>query len=221
MPTALVIGASRGIGREFVRQLLQGGWQVWATARDDTSLVELQAAGAKALRLDVAKTESIAALGWQLDGEQLDLALFVAGVYGSDDGADTAPTQVAFDQVMHANVLGAMQLIPTVVPMVKAGGKCIFLSSRMGSIGDASGSQGWIYRVSKAALNMAVKAASCEYRHATFAVLHPGWVQTDMGGPNAHVPVEQSVTGMLNVIGKLKPEDSGSFHNYDGKPLPW
>lgn len=221
MPTALVIGASRGIGREFVRQLLQGGWKVWATARDDASLAELQTAGAQTLKLDVAKAESIAALGWQLDGEQLDLALFVAGVYGPDHGADTAPTQAAFDQVMHANVLGAMQLIPTVVPMVKAGGKCIFLSSRMGSIGDASGSQGWVYRVSKAALNMAVKAASCQYRHATFAVLHPGWVQTDMGGPNAQVAVDKSVAGMLKVVGALKPEESGSFHNYDGTPLPW
>ncbi|TCS37435.1 NAD(P)-dependent dehydrogenase (short-subunit alcohol dehydrogenase family) [Paucimonas lemoignei] len=221
MPTALVIGASRGIGREFTRQLLQGGWSVWATARDDASLAQLQSDGAKTLKLDVTKTESIATLGWQLDGEQLDLALFVAGVYGPDQGADSAPTQAAFDQVMHANVLGAMQLIPTVVPMVKAGGKCVFLSSRMGSIDDASSSQGWVYRVSKAALNMAVKAASCQYRHATFAVLHPGWVQTDMGGPNALISPEKSVAGMLNVIAKLKPEESGSFRNFDGTPLPW
>lgn len=221
MPTALVIGASRGIGREFVRQLLRDGWKVWATARDDASLAELQHAGAQTLKLDVAKTESIAALGWQLDGEQLDLALFVAGVYGPDDGANSAPTQAAFDQVMHANVLGAMQLIPTVVPMVKAGGKCVFLSSRMGSIDEASASQGWLYRVSKAALNMAVKAASCEYRHATFAALHPGWVKTDMGGPNAMITPEKSVACMLDVIGKLKPEESGCFRNYEGESLPW
>jgi hypothetical protein len=68
---------------------------------------------------------------------------------------------------------------------------------------------------------MAVKAASCEYRHATFAALHPGWVKTDMGGPNAMITPEKSVAGMLNVIGKLKPEDSGCFRNYEGTPLPW
>jgi NAD(P)-dependent dehydrogenase (short-subunit alcohol dehydrogenase family) len=192
MPTALVIGASRGIGREFVRQLLADGWKVWATARDDASLAQLQQAGAHALKLDVARTESIATLGWQLDGEALDLALFVAGAYGPDHGAESAPAQAAFDQLMHANVLGAMQLIPAVAPMVKAGGKCMFISSRMGSISEVSASNGWLYRVSKAALNMAVKAASCHYRHASFAVLHPGWVKTDMGGPNAMITPEKA-----------------------------
>ncbi len=221
MPTALVIGASRGIGREFVRQLQRDGWRVWATARDDASLAELQGAGAKALKLDVAKTESIAGLGWQLDGERLDLALFVAGVSGPSQGAAEAPTRDAFDQVMHANVLGAMQLIPTVAPMMNAGGKCVFISSIMGSIASTTDSFSWVYRASKAALNMAVKAASCEWREPVFAALHPGWVQTDMGGPNATVPVEQSVKGMLEVVAGLRPADSGSFHAYDGAPLPW
>ncbi|RJG02504.1 SDR family oxidoreductase [Noviherbaspirillum sedimenti] len=222
MPTALVIGASRGIGREFVRQLLRDGWKVWATARDDASLAELQSAGAQALKLDVAQTDSIATLGWQLDGEKLDLALFVAGVYGPGHGAETAPTSAAFDQVMHANVLGAMQLIPTVAPMVEAArGKCVFISSIMGSIGSATASIGWVYRVSKAALDMVVKSASFDYRHATFVALHPGWVQTGIGGPNAPVPVEQSVEDMLDVIGKLQPGDSGSFYSHDGTRLPW
>lgn len=221
MPVALVIGASRGIGREFVRQLLRDGWRVWATARDDASLAELQGAGANALKLDIAKTESIAALGWQLDGEKLDLALFVADVSSPAQGSTEAPTRSVFDQVMHANVLGPMQLIPIVAPQMNTGGKCVFMSSIMGSIASTTDSFSWVYRASKAALNMAVKTASCDWRDTIFAAMHPGWVQTDMGGPNATVPVEQSVTGMLKVVGGLQPADSGSFHAYDGARLPW
>ncbi len=222
MPTALVIGASRGIGREFVRQLLQDGWKVWATARDDASLASLQHDGAQALKLDVTSTDSIATLAWQLDGEKLDLALHVAGVYGPDHGADTAPSAAAFDQVMHANVLGAMQLIPTVAPLVAAAhGKLVFMSSGMGSIDGASMSTGWIYRTSKAALNMAVKAASFDYRNAILTVMHPGWVQTDMGGANATISVQHSVADMRRVIDRLTPQDSGRFYSHDGKQLAW
>lgn len=222
MPTAFVIGASRGIGREFVRQLLDEGWKVWATARDDKGIAELGDAGAHAVKLDVASTDSIATLAWQLDGEKFDLTVYVAGVYGPDDGARVAPTVTNFDGVMHTNVLGAMQLIPTLAPMVEAArGKCIFISSGMGSIGESSSSQGWIYRVSKAGLNMAVKTAAYDYPNAILAVMCPGWVQTDMGGPNATISVEQSVAGLRRVIAGLTPEESGSFHNYKGRDLAW
>src|SRR3954447_481672 len=99
MSTALIIGASRGIGQEFVRQLLADGWRVFATARDDASLASLRAAGAEPLKLDVAKSDSLAALGWQLDGEKFDLAIYVAGVYGPSHGATAPPTQQDFDSV--------------------------------------------------------------------------------------------------------------------------
>lgn len=220
MAAALVIGASRGIGREFVRQLLQDGWQVFATARDDASLAALGDAGAQGIRLDVAQTDSVATLGGQLDGACLDLVLYVAGVYGPEHGADTAPTRAAFDQVMQANVLGAMQLIPTIAPMA-AGGKCIFISSGMGSIAGTTTSTGWVYRASKAALNMAVKSAASAYPSAVLAVMSPGWVQTDMGGPDASISVQQSVDSMRSVIARLGLQDSGGFYNYNGARLPW
>ncbi|MGH8810279.1 MAG: SDR family oxidoreductase [Noviherbaspirillum sp.] len=222
MPTALLLGASRGIGREFARQLLDGGWKVFATARDDASLAALRAAGAEPLKLDVLKPESLAGLGRQLDDEKLDLAIYVAGVYGPPQGASAPPTAQDFDRVMHTNVLGAMQAIPLVAPMVEAAqGKFAFVSSGMGSIGEAEASNGWVYRASKAALNMAVKSASFDYPKASFVLLDPGWVRTDMGGPNAAIAADESVRGMLNEIAALTPDDSGSFRSRSGRRVAW
>lgn len=220
--TALVIGASRGIGREFVRQLLADGWKVYATARDAQALASLTEAGAHALKLDVTRAESLAELPWQLDGEKIDLALYVAGVLPGWDGAAEAPTMASFDATMHANVLGAMQALPLLAPFVAAAnGRFVFLSSVMGSIAGASSSMAWLYRASKAALNMAVVAARHDYPDLTLAVLHPGWVKTDMGGPGAMVDVHDSVAGMLKVIAQLKRSDSGAFYGYDGREIDW
>jgi NAD(P)-dependent dehydrogenase (short-subunit alcohol dehydrogenase family) len=222
MRTALIIGASRGIGREFVRQYLGDGWKVIATARDDASVAALKQDGAHAIKLDVTIAASLAALPAQLEGEQLDLAVYVAGVFGSYAGATEAPLAKDFDLVMHANVLGAMQAIPMLAPMVeKTGGTFVFLTSVMGSIGGADSSMGWMYRTSKAALNMAVRAASFDYPQAKLLAIHPGWVQTDMGGPSAPTSVHDSVVGMRKVIVGLKQSDSGSFHSFDQKKIVW
>jgi NAD(P)-dependent dehydrogenase (short-subunit alcohol dehydrogenase family) len=223
MPAALVMGASRGIGRELVRQLLAAGWQVHATARGDAALAELQTAGALPLKLDVTRPESLAGVGWQLDGAKLDLAVYVAGVYGpSHQTAASPPTQADFDAVMHANVLGAMQALPLVAPMVEeAAGRFVVISSGMGSIGEAESSHGWIYRASKAALNMAVKSASFDYPKATLLAMCPGWVRTDMGGEHAALAVEDSVAGMLRVMLARGVEDSGSFWNHAGRRMGW
>lgn len=222
MPTALILGASRGIGREYVRQLLAARWKVYATARDDKSLAELRSAGAEALKLDVTNPESIAGLGWQLDDVKLDLAVYVAGVYGAGGGADTPPTADDFDSVMHANVLGAMQTLPLIAPHVETlTGKFVFISSGMGSIADVESSNGWVYRASKAALNMTVKSAAADYPKATLVAMCPGWVRTDMGGQDASLSVEESVAGMLKVIDSLIPADTGTYRNYAGQHLPW
>ncbi|MEY3721736.1 MAG: hypothetical protein RL618_2255 [Pseudomonadota bacterium] len=222
MRTALIIGASRGIGREFVRQLRAADWRVFATARDEKSLASLNDDGANALKIDVAIPESLSALAWQLDGEKIDLAVYVAGVFGSYDGASEPPALPLFDATMHANVLGAMQTIPLVAPLVGAArGKFAFITSGMGSIGDAESSMGWVYRASKAALNMAVHSARNDYPNVTLVTMNPGWVRTDMGGSSAPTSVTDSVSGMLSVIERLKPSDSGSFQSYDGRKMQW
>jgi NAD(P)-dependent dehydrogenase (short-subunit alcohol dehydrogenase family) len=218
----LVIGASRGIGLEFARQYLAEGAQVIATARDDEGLQRLKGLGAKALRLDVSQPASISGLAWLLDGVEIDVALYVAGVF-PQGGALTPPTREVFDNAMHTNVLGAMQAIPQVAPLVEAArngqGRFAFISSGMAKIDGVENSRGWVYRASKAALNMAVASAQHDYPKAIMVAMSPGWVQTDMGGSGAPLTTEQSVTAMRAALAGLGPEHKGAFLNYDGVPF--
>lgn len=225
MKTALIVGASRGIGREFARQYAKAGWRVLATARDAEALGALRELGAQPFELDVAQPEEIAGLGWKLDGERLDVALIVAGVYGPrTEGVETI-TAEDFEQVMNTNVRGPMQLIPTLLPLVDAAnGVFGVLSSRMGSIAQTTGTTGWLYRASKAALNDVLKITSLQTRRATCIALHPGWVRTDMGGAHAAIDTAHSVTGMREVIAEAaaaRDVFNGRFFQYDGTELDW
>ena len=225
---ALVTGASRGIGFEFARQYVQEGWRVLATARDDQGCAKLQAIGAEAFKLDVAQPSSVSGLSWRLDGERIDLALYVAGVMDRNS-PKTPPTQEVFDELMHANVLGAMQALPQVAPWVaEANGTFAFISSRMASLELTDSGRAALYKVSKAALNMMVVALALELQPKGFKVvaLSPGQVDTQgyaargMVVPGT-VPVEQSVAGLRNVIDRLTREQSGSFIRYSGDVQPW
>ena len=218
MSTTLIIAASRGIGLELARQAIDAGERVIATARSETALAQLRELGAQALRLDVADVASVSGLAWQLDGEKIDTAWYVAGVMRNRANATQPPTREQFDSVMHTNVLGAMQVIPQVVPLVESAcGRMAFISSAMGLIGEVGSSSAWLYRVSKAALNMTVKSAQASYPGATLVCLHPGWVQTDMGGSGAPVTAVQSAAGMRRVMAAVTPQDQGAFFSYDGQ----
>jgi len=222
MPTALILGASRGIGREMVRQYLADGWRVIATARSDEQRAALEAMGAVGLKIDVTSAESVAGLGWQLDDEKIDAAWLVAGLYGPRH--DGFPTQLEFDEVMHTNVLAAMRLLPLVAPMVATTrGKLAVISSRMGSIGEREAPNGTLYRASKAALNSVLKDVSLSFgrQGVICAAFHPGWVQTDMGGEGAALPVEKSVADLRRTLSSLTGADNGSFFNHDGSTIAW
>lgn len=219
MNTVLVIGASRGIGLEFVHQYREAGHRVIATVRDVDGRARVQALGAEALTVDVANPASVSGLAWQLDGEKIDLALYVAGVLRRPN-ALTPPTQQDFDAVMHTNVLGAMQAIPQVAPLVEAAqGRFAFISSELGRIGGVASSHTWLYRVSKAALNMAVASAQHDYPRATLVALHPGWVQTEMGGEQAPLTAPESVAAMRATLARLTPAHKGQFLQRDGTPF--
>ena len=221
MPTALIIGASRGIGLELVRQYVADGWRVIATARDDAGRDRIQALGAQCLRVDVANPSSVSSFEWLLDGEKLDLALYVAGMM-ERNSANVPPTQDAFDRVMHTNVMGAMMVIPQVAPMVEAAdGVFACFSSVMGSLQGTRSSDAALYRISKAALNMVVRTSQPEYPRARMVALHPGWVQTEMGGFHATLTVEQAVMRMRQTLAHITPEQAGQFLSYDGSTLAW
>ncbi|MBY4946334.1 SDR family oxidoreductase [Cupriavidus respiraculi] len=226
MPTALILGASRGIGLEFVRQYRADGWRVVAAARSDEGVAALQALGAEAHRADLTDAGQVAGLGWKLDGESFDVAIYNAGVIGPRTEGAQPISREDFDGVMHTNVLGPMMALPLILPFVETGrggkgGVLAVLSSRMGSIGAMESNRSWLYRVSKAAANAALKAVSLDAKHATCIAFHPGWVQTDMGGAGADLTPQQSVAGMRRVLADATRRDNGTFHNYDGTPLPW
>ncbi|WP_284619731.1 SDR family oxidoreductase [Aquabacterium humicola] len=222
MADVLVIGASRGIGAELVRQHHAAGDRVVATARDDAGLARTAALGATALRLDVTDSAGAADFGRRIDGEAFHTVWFVAGVYGPRTTGLQPPTEAEFDAVMHTNVLAAMRLLPTLAQALAPVGRIAVLSSRMGSMGLRSNANGWLYRASKAALNSVVTDASLALDgRAVCVALHPGWVRTDMGGEGADLAVERSVAELRATVAGLTLADSGSFLNHDGQHLDW
>ena len=224
MATALIVGASRGIGFELARQYRADGWRVLATVRKQDDGKGLHELGCDILIVDVNNVEHCAALGWQLDDERLDVAILCAGLYGPKTTGLETPSAIDFDTVMHANVLGAMRLLPLLGPLVaNAKGRLALLSSMMGSISLRSNPNGWLYRASKAALNSVLADVALTFgpTGAICVALHPGWVRTDMGGSEADLAVGDSAAGIRATLNKLSARDNGKFFDHDGTPLPW
>lgn len=218
----LIIGASRGLGLEFVRQYRAAGARITATARDEAALERLQAHGARALKLDVTDTASVAGLAWLIDGEAFDVVVINAGVYGPSTAGLAAPTEADFDAVMHTNVLAPMRLLPQIAEALAPGARVAIISSKMGSLALRVSTSGWLYRASKAAVNSVMKDAALALAgKATVISFHPGWVRTDMGGAGADIDASTSIAGMRTVLASVKPSDTGSFFNYDGQRLAW
>jgi NAD(P)-dependent dehydrogenase (short-subunit alcohol dehydrogenase family) len=218
----LIVGASRGIGLEFVRQYRADGATVTATARDEMGLARLRDLGANALPLDVADAASAGGLALSMDGGAFDVVVFNAGVYGPRQSGLAPPTDDDFDAVMHTNVLGAMRVLPQLEASLAPGTRVAVISSRMGSMGLRTANGGWLYRASKAALNSVVKDVSLQWAgRAVVVAFHPGWVRTDMGGAAADLEVAQSVADLRRSIAALTPAHNGGFYNHDGQPLAW
>jgi len=222
-PTVLVVGASRGLGLEFVRQYAADGSRVIATHRAPADGERLRRLGAEPQSLDVLDEASLAALGRRLAGERLDLAILSAGIFGPRTAGAEAPAAADFDVVMRTNVLAPMRLIALLAPLLDSGSRLAVLSSRMGSVSLMQSPSGWLYRASKAAVNCVLKAASIELggRGIVCTALHPGWVRTDMGGAAADIEVADSVAGMRRVLAAAGASANGRFFGHDGSEIAW
>ena len=224
MPSIFITGASRGLGLEFTRQYAAAGWSVTAACREPARARDLAVLSVETVALDLADGSSIQRAAERLAGRSFDIVLNNAGLYGEGQQFGRL-SEAEWERVMLVNAIAPVKLTEAFLPHLLAGQKklLVFMTSKMGSIADNSSGGAYIYRSSKAALNAAVKSLSIDLapRGVTALLLHPGWVQTDMGGPTATLTIEQSVPAMVKVIDGLTPADNGRFLQYDGAELPW
>lgn len=227
MAHVLVTGANRGLGLEFVRQYLAAGWTVTATCRNPRDAEHLEKLDVRVRALDMCETSSFSKFAASLAGTPVDLLVNNAGIYGARGRAQVLSTLdvPSWQETLLVNAIAPIKLTEALLPnLLRATApKAIFISTNMASFGLDTGGSEYIYRSSKAALNSAVHLLGKDIvpMGITVAALHPGWVHTDMGGPNAPLSPRVSVEGMRAVIEGLAPSSGPSFVNYDGQPIPW
>lgn len=226
----LITGTNRGIGLEFVKHYLKNNEKVIATCRNRNSakdLLELKntTSNLSLLELDVSKPNSIDEFTSKIADHPIDTFINNAGVFG--------PRNIEFGNfnakewldVFKVNTIAPLLITQKILKNLRLGKdkKLVFISSKVGSIEDNTEGGMYIYRTSKTALNQVIKSLSIDLKEENFIVvaLHPGWVQTDMGGPNALIDTKTSVKGMTEAIDNLTSKNSGKFYNYDGSAIPW
>jgi len=231
MATVLITGANRGLGLEFCRQYAAEGWNVIACSRNPDDAFDLnnlvnRHATIQLEQLDVSEFEQIDALSQKLSDRCIDVLINNAGVYGDKkNGGFGQLDYQAWTNSLLINTQAPVKMAEAFLEQIKRSDKKLIvnISSLMGSIADNTGGGSILYRSSKAALNAAMKSLAIELKDQSVGVLtfHPGWVKTDMGGPNGLINAEESISGMRALIENFSLDQSGSFVKYDGTPLPW
>lgn len=223
MSTVLVTGAARGLGLDFVKKYAARGWKVHACARAPDALKQVRG-DIHSHKLEVTDYAAVKTLAAELKGEAIDVLICNAGVAGREAGDLGRIDPEVWRETFEVNALAPLMMAEAFVDHVAASKdrKLVAISSRLGSITHNDGAR-YAYRASKTALNMEWKSLSKDTagKGLICVVLHPGWVQTDMGGGSATLTIEQSVPAMVKVIDGLKSTDNGRFFNYDGAELPW
>jgi NAD(P)-dependent dehydrogenase (short-subunit alcohol dehydrogenase family) len=231
MPSVLITGANRGLGLEFARQYLADGWQVYAACRNPASASELrhlaENAGGKLqiMAMDVTDAASIHAAAKDLDGQAIDLLLNNAAIIGPRNQTIGNIDYEAWAEAFAVNTMGPMRVSEAFVEhLAKSDLKLIVsLTSGMGSIADNTSGGSIVYRSTKAAMNMVMRSLAVDLapRGIVCVVVNPGWVRTDMGGPNATQEPSESIGKLRRLIASLGPEQSGKFFNHTGREFPW
>lgn len=233
MPSVLITGANRGLGLGLTKAYLAKGWAVTATCRDPDNAPELKALSGKIHfhPMDVTDSDQVDALAKEIEGQPLDVLINNAGVLGSPNfdkgGAGQMLGDIDYDgfrYTLEVNTLAPLKVTEALLPNLELGEqkKLIALTSRMGSMAEMEG--GFIaYRTSKAALNAVMRNLSIALKEKgiAVAVLHPGWVKTDMGSEAAPVEIADSVKGLIEQIDHLHLEHTGCCKDHTGETIPW
>ncbi|MGR8979145.1 MAG: SDR family oxidoreductase [Gammaproteobacteria bacterium] len=227
MSTVLITGSSRGLGLEFCRQYAAEGWEVFASCRTPETAVELAAIpNTRVFPLDVSDFAQVDNLASELKEFAIDVLINNAGIYGDTTGHGFGQLDYdAWIDTLKVNTQAPVKMAEAFLPHLERSDKKLLVSitSQMGSIADNGSGGSILYRTSKAALNAAMKSLAIDLEDRGIGVMlfHPGWVKTDMGGPNALITAQTSVAGMRSLIERFSLAQSGCFLKYDGSALPW
>ncbi|AZC28723.1 SDR family oxidoreductase [Pseudomonas chlororaphis] len=222
--TALIIGASRGLGLGLVQRLLDAGWQVTATVRNPQKAEALKALGPVRIeQLDMDDQQAVIALNQKLKGEVFDLLFVNAGVKGPDDQTPGKATLAEVGQLFFTNAVAPINLAQRFAPQIRPdSGVLAFMSSVLGSVTMPDAPELALYKASKAALNSMTNSFVTQLEQKlTVLSLHPGWVKTDMGGEGADIDVETSTRGLIEQINAYTGKGGHHFVNYRGETIPW
>lgn len=228
-PRIFITGASRGLGLELVRQYVAEGARVFAAARNPSGgellrLAQSHPQSLSLLPLEVTSEEQLAAAvaTVRAQTEALDLVINNAGMNQRGLSLGSYSRQVMLD-TLHTNAVAPVLIGQAFLGLLRGGvrPRLVHLSSQVGSFTWNTHGRSPLYAASKAALNMYTRCIAHEAPDITAVVVHPGWVQTDMGGPSAPLAVPDAVRNLRVLFERLTPAENGHFLNYDGRPHPW
>ena len=217
MPTALILGASRGLGLGLARELTKRGWAVTGTVRKEVDQASLEQAGAAAAMADITEPSSLD--GLKRNNDKLDLLFVNAGISEPDDLASI--DEAGIGHLFMTNAVAPVRAALALLDRVKPDGTIAFMSSRMGSVALTEQDNKAMYRASKAALNSLTRAKKDAFGQRPVLSFHPGWVATDMGGEGADLDVATSVTGIADVLEEHRGKAGSAFVDYSGATLAW
>ena len=229
-PSVLITGANRGLGLEYVKSYLASGEKVIACCRAPEAAEDLQQlkdsnSELEILTYDAGSEDSLKSLVAELGQRPIKTLIANAGVYGGKGQVMGNISSDVWLETLRINSIAPYLLIEALVPNLEAADSptAVVMSSKMGSIDDNSSGGGYIYRSSKTAVNSVVKSLSIDLEPKGIRVLalHPGWVRTDMGGPNGLIDTQTSIAGLRQTIDRKQLSDTGKFYNYDGSLIPW
>ncbi len=230
MLTVLITGANRGLGLEFCHQYAAENWTVIACCRQPDLASELNklchSHPIQLEKLDVADFDQVDTLAHKLADARIDVLINNAGIYTDKRELGFGNLDYpAWTQSLITNSMAPVKMAEAFFEPIKRSDKKLIvnISSLMGSLSDNGSGGSLYYRSSKATLNAAMKSLSIDLKNQQIGILtlHPGWVQTDMGGGNALISARESVSGMRSLIENFTSEQTGNFVRYDGKPMPW